>query len=246
MVSVFFTSFVVGFSGAMMPGPLLAMTLAQVARYGFWAGPAITFGHVIAEAAVVAALSAGLGRLLRQRAVIGAVGIGGGAFLAWMGWDILSSVAGYGLPEAGSMLAADGIRLASVADGLVVSVSSPHWVLWWATIGSAYVVWALQRGARFGIIAFYVGHILSDIVWYVAVSFGVAAGGLFVSDVVLQGVLAVCGLALLALGAFFAIGGVRTLVRGGRRWDNATRGSGVAAHNSDVAGGAAGGNRTGR
>jgi len=45
------TSFVVALSGALMPGPLLTVTVGEATRRGFWAGPLIILGHGILEMA---------------------------------------------------------------------------------------------------------------------------------------------------------------------------------------------------
>ena len=43
------TSFIVALSGALMPGPLLTVTVGEAARRGFWAGPLIIVGHALLE-----------------------------------------------------------------------------------------------------------------------------------------------------------------------------------------------------
>jgi threonine/homoserine/homoserine lactone efflux protein len=43
------TSFIVALSGALMPGPLLTLTVGEAARRGFWAGPLIIVGHALLD-----------------------------------------------------------------------------------------------------------------------------------------------------------------------------------------------------
>jgi threonine/homoserine/homoserine lactone efflux protein len=79
----------IGFSGAMMPGPVTTLIVTETARRGFIAGPLITIGHALLELAMVVALVFGLGDLLKQNAVAGTIGLLGGLFLLWMGFSIM-------------------------------------------------------------------------------------------------------------------------------------------------------------
>jgi threonine/homoserine/homoserine lactone efflux protein len=83
------TSFIVALSGALMPGPLLTLTVGESARRGFWAGPLIILGHAALELALVLLLLAGVGVWLHRPAILGTVGILGGGMLAWMGHGLL-------------------------------------------------------------------------------------------------------------------------------------------------------------
>ncbi|MCJ7662738.1 MAG: LysE family translocator, partial [Desulfobacterales bacterium] len=71
------SSFLVGLSGALMPGPVLTVTIAEATRRGFWAGPLIVLGHGIIEFTLFVALVLGLGSVLKHDLVFGVVGIGG-------------------------------------------------------------------------------------------------------------------------------------------------------------------------
>ena len=71
LAGIFITSFLVGLSGALMPGPVLTVTISQVASRGFLAGPLIVLGHGILELSLVAAVTLGLGRFITAEPVIG-------------------------------------------------------------------------------------------------------------------------------------------------------------------------------
>ncbi len=55
------TSFAVGLSGALVPGPMLTVTISDSLKRGFIAGPLIVIGHYIAELALILLIFAGLG-----------------------------------------------------------------------------------------------------------------------------------------------------------------------------------------
>ena len=57
---IFANSFLVGFSGAVSPGPLLAFNIKETVRIGFIAGPLVVAGHSLLELVTVGALAFGL------------------------------------------------------------------------------------------------------------------------------------------------------------------------------------------
>lgn len=59
-LAVFGTSFLVGLSGALAPGPLLALDIRESTQRGFWAGPYIATGHSLLELLVVILLAIGV------------------------------------------------------------------------------------------------------------------------------------------------------------------------------------------
>lgn len=206
---IFGTAFVIGLSGAVMPGPLLALTLGEAARYGFWAGPLLVLGHGILELALVIAVVLGLSNFIESDLVLSSIGIVGGAVLvvlglgtARRGWQRLPA------PTVGSAGLERNRKL--VLSGVFVSFSNPHWSLWWATIGMTYLLWSLKLGA-IGVASFFSGHILADLGWYALVAFIIATGKKAVPDATYHWLLIFCGLALVGLGVYFLASGVEFL-----------------------------------
>ena len=93
---VFFNSFIVGFSGAMMPGRLLVVGISETPRHGWRTGIIISVGHAIAEIGVVLVLVLGLAAFAKDELVTQVIAIVGGAALILMGLsmgrDILKTV----------------------------------------------------------------------------------------------------------------------------------------------------------
>ncbi len=203
---IFTTAFVIGFSGAMAPGPLLAYTITATARYGFWAGPLIVLGHAILELSLITLLVLGLDRFINSDSVTSTVGLAGGTVLVIMGF--LMARQGWRkttLPLESPAGIAQNRRV--ILAGIIVSMSNPYWFIWWATVGVLYLVWSRQLGTP-GIISFFTGHILSDLAWYALVSFIIATGRKIINDNVYSWLLFFCGLALIGLGAYFMASGI--------------------------------------
>ncbi|MGE5453909.1 MAG: LysE family transporter, partial [Methylocystaceae bacterium] len=199
------TAFMVGLSGALMPGPLLTVTITETARRGFRVAPQLMLGHALLELVLVVALVTGLAALLAYEAVSGVIGLIGGAFLLYLGWGMVKEAyqGTLSLTTAASEdQAIMGTGLHPIITGAVVSLSNPYWSLWWVTVGLGYVTIALGKGTA-GVAAFYSGHIMADFAWYMAVAGAVAGGRKFLSNSVYRAVIGVCGLFLLGLGLYF-------------------------------------------
>jgi threonine/homoserine/homoserine lactone efflux protein len=91
-ITLFVTSFIVALSGAIMPGPLLTVTITESSRRGMMTGPLLIAGHAILELALVVALLMGLAPLLKMEPVFIVIALAGSAVLLWMGVGMLKSL----------------------------------------------------------------------------------------------------------------------------------------------------------
>ncbi|MGD0620857.1 MAG: LysE family transporter [Thermacetogeniaceae bacterium] len=215
LLFIFTTAYVVALSGALMPGPLLTVTIKESLQQGWRSGLLTTAGHGLVEIALLALFALGLNRLLHLQWISMVIGIGGGLALLYMGVDIchsaLRGATGLDLEQDGGGVVRLGTasRLSSLKLGLIATVANPYWVLWWFTIGILYVTQALQAGI-IGLGSFYTGHILADLSWYVFVAGAVATGKRWLSTAAYRGILGVCGIFLLVLAAYFIYRGIGT------------------------------------
>ena len=212
LVAIFATSFLVSLTGALSPGPLTTLAVREGMRRGFWAGPALAVGHGAIELALVVALALGLNRLLDEEWLTATIALVGGTFLLWLGAQIIRTAPQQELVIGGQM--GDGeppARAASVlglaASGVAVSVANPFWILWWATVGTAYIATSLEEGAA-GVGVFYGAHFLTDLGWLSVIALTLATGRRIMSRRAYQGVLVACGVFLLGLGGWFLASGL--------------------------------------
>ncbi len=206
IVFIFFTSMFIGFSGALVPGPLLSVTVRETLKRGISAGPLLVSGHVLLELGVVLALVFGLGVFLVNPVVGGFFGLSGAAFLAWMGYGMVRESRQKNLQlETGEE--EKGSALGPVATGALVSLLNPYFTLWWGTVGAGYVVISLQYG-MVGIVSFFLGHISADFIWYTLVSWFLVRGSSNFSPKLYQGITGACGLFLIGMAVYFFYSGV--------------------------------------
>jgi len=218
IAAIFATSFLVGLTGALSPGPLTTLAIREGVRRGFWAGPALAAGHGALELALVVALALGLDRLLDDDAVTATIAFAGGGFLLLLGAQIIRTAprqelalgerAGPSDREAGRGWPSTAAGLA--LSGVAVSAANPFWLLWWATVGAAYIATSLEEGVA-GVGAFYGAHVLSDLAWLSVIAFALATGRRVMSRAAYRVILAGCGVFLLALGGWFLASGLGTV-----------------------------------
>ena len=202
MWGLFATAFLVGFSGALMPGPVMTVTITHSTRMGAKAGPLIVLGHGMVELVVFGAIIAGVGPFLESDLVSGLIAAVGSAVLLWMAVGMLRSLPTLSL----ELEAKPGAqrKATPLVDGMLLSLANPYFFIWWATVGLAFVSKAISLGMGiFGAFLFFLGHYMADLSCYTFLSITVSRGRNWITDRVYRVIIGVCALALLFFVAKF-------------------------------------------
>ncbi|MBU0908156.1 MAG: LysE family translocator, partial [Proteobacteria bacterium] len=98
-----------------------------------------------------------------------------------------------------------------VMAGIMFSLANPYWTIWWASIGLGYIIHSFKFGIP-GVLAFFTGHILADLLWYSLISFAIARGKRFFSDGFYRGLIGTCASLLVVFACYFLYSGLEKLV----------------------------------
>lgn len=203
LLAIFVSSFMVTLSGALMPGPLLTVTVTESSTRGATAGPLMIFGHGVLELLLVVALLGGLGSILTRDDVFVGISLAGAATLCWMAFSMVKS-----LPTLTLKVAPGGESQRNlVVAGIVLSAVNPYWSIWWASIGVGYITHSMHYGVL-GVATFFAGHLLADLAWYAFVSYGVARGRHLLTDTRYRVLIGGCALFLVLFSCYFLYSGV--------------------------------------
>lgn len=197
------SSFIIALSGAMMPGPLFAVTVSETPRRGWITGPVLVAGHGILELSLLLLIVSGLGSFLQMNETFIAVALVGGIFLFFMGLSMFRSLPKLSLQNEFNRQAKGSLFLS----GILLSLANPYWSFWWATIGLGYLVQSMEIGIL-GIVAFFTGHILGDLAWYSGVSLGVHKGKRILNDRLYRKIVFFCALILIGFSFYFIWKGI--------------------------------------
>ncbi len=194
----------ISLSGVMAPGAVTTAAIAQGAR-NRWAGVLMAVGHGIVEIPLIFFIMLGLGVWFQGAWFKIVVGFFGGAFLVWMGVGMWREV-GQADASPNKMLATGPLMT-----GVVLSISNPYFLLWWATVGLNLTIEARGLG-WVAFLLFALVHWLCDLVWLTILSFGAFHGTDVLGPRVQRVVLQVCGVALIAFGIHFAYRAIQLLL----------------------------------
>ncbi|MCX7914635.1 MAG: LysE family translocator, partial [Thermodesulfovibrionales bacterium] len=130
------SSFLIALSGAMMPGPLFAVTVSETPKRGWITGPILVVGHGVLELSLLLLIVSGLGNFLQMKEIFIAISFIGSIFLLSMAISMFRSLPKLTLNSEKQKQVKGSLFLS----GILLSLANPYWLFWWTTIGVGYVV----------------------------------------------------------------------------------------------------------
>ncbi|MEX1378373.1 MAG: LysE family transporter [Eubacteriales bacterium] len=211
MAAIFLKSILIGYSGAVMPGSLLAYVINQSLKKGIKTGYLAIAGHIVLEIALIVLIFLGLNQILSSTIAAIVISVLGGILLLFFGisgvLEIIKNKVGVNIDQEAKENS-DG-RI--VADGLLLSFTNPYFIIWWATIGMVLLYEAFNLFGYIGVIIFAIGHFIADLSWYMFVSGLVAKSKGFLPEKAYRTVAFVLSLALVGFGIKYLINGIQII-----------------------------------
>ena len=189
----------ISLSGVLSPGPITVTVVGRGSESPH-AGALVAIGHGIVEIPLMVAVFFGVGQLLDLPFVQAGIALAGGVFLLMMGVGMIRSF------RQGKIESSKRGR-APVIAGIVLSLGSPYFLIWWATVGAALILRSVEFGV-WGFVLFGLLHWLCDFVWSYFLSALSFRGGQFFGRRFQQAIFLVCGGLLLFFGVRLVIDGI--------------------------------------
>jgi len=207
MLAIFLQSLIIGYSGAIMPGPMFTYTVDKSMRYGIKPGILVSLGHAFLELTLVVLILAGLGKFLATDSANIIIGIIGGLILGYLGFNMLKEVYRNKIKFEAEVGETDRQGNVLVA-GMVLSATNPYFIIWWSAVGMALIMSAYHSFGIAGVALFYVGHILSDISWFTFIAALVSKTRHLINIRIYKAVIVILALCLIGFGVRFFAGSV--------------------------------------
>lgn len=150
-LDIILSGVLLGLSGGLAPGPLMALVISESLRSGISGGIKVAIAPLITDLPIIILSLLVLYRLANIDVALGLISLAGGTYLAYLGID--------GLRFKGIDLDTESVRSDSLKKGIIANFLNPSPYLFWFSIGAPLIVKASARGltapAAF-IIIFYV------------------------------------------------------------------------------------------
>ena len=196
--------FVVGISGAIMPGPLLVYTIQESLKKGKWVGALVILGHAIVEVFIFLLLALGLLSFFSAPEFTKAVSIIGGAALILMAFDSIKDLSS----KVDIKLKNKSYGL--VMGGVIFTAFNPGFPIWWLTAGTRLLMEGYAQMGLTGMIIVLIGHWGADLGWFLFVSYTASKGSRFLFEKGwYKGVRIALAALLAVIGTYFLWTGIR-------------------------------------
>lgn len=191
----------ISLSGVMMPGPVLAVTIAK-AQNEKYAGISISFGHGAIEIPLMILIYLGFSKYFASTAIKTGIGLIGGIMLIFMGIQLIKARIGANLTN--------NIKLPynSFVAGLITTGANPYFFIWWATVGTTLILTASTFGL-IGFLLFAIVHWSCDLVWNLFVSIATFKSKKLWSERTYKIVFGICSALLIGFGFWFILNAVK-------------------------------------
>ncbi|MCJ7648762.1 MAG: LysE family translocator [Candidatus Lokiarchaeota archaeon] len=208
MFEIFLFSFLLALTGALMPGPMLTFTIYKSIKQkrGYLAGIYIVLGHATIELIFISVLLAGALLLFQNILILTIIGIVGGILLVVYGFLVIKDVFITNISIEFENSNHKGFKGNSFLGGIIVSISNPSWEIWWIVTGLGFLILNnISFANPLGLMLFFLGHELGDVVWYIPISTIAYFGGKSLNHKIFKYILLACGAFMVIFGLYMAI-----------------------------------------
>lgn len=162
MLTLFFTALLLGLIFNAAPGAVFAEAIRLGVRGGFRPALAVQIGSLAGDALWAVLGLAGVGLLLQLDVLRLPIGIAGVLYLLWLAWDAWRAANKEFSLKPGAAMAHDGKALRS---GVLLSVTNPQNVAYWAALGSAMGAVGISQPTPEHYVTFFIGFMAASVLW---------------------------------------------------------------------------------
>jgi chemosensory pili system protein ChpE len=160
VLTIFSAAFGLGLLFNAAPGPIFAETVRRGIRDGFRSALAVQIGSIVGDAVWAVLGLMGVGLLLQLESLRLPIAIAGVAYLLWLAWEAWQESR-----RDFTVNAAGQTRDKALKSGILLSLTNPQNVAYWAAMGSAIRAVGVTVPTPSDYAIVFTGFMLSSTVW---------------------------------------------------------------------------------
>lgn len=161
MLNLFIAAFLLGLVYNAMPGAVFAETVRQGVRGGFAPALAVQLGSLTGDALWAILGLAGVGLLLQLEWLHAPVAVAGVCYLLYLAWDAWQAAS----RTFTAPLDTEQCRKEAMRVGMLISLTNPHNLAYWAAVGSAMGALGVENPQTIDYMIFFAGFMLCSLLW---------------------------------------------------------------------------------
>ena len=174
-ITTFGAAFMLGLVFSAAPGPIFAESIRRGLTGGFDEALRVQLGSLVGDATWAILGLAGVGILLQTDMLKIPIGLAGAGYLGWLAWDSWREAATSGQPPAeppedaqkseGAQESGTKVSGGAFRSGMVLSLSNPQNVAFWAALGSAFGSLGVDTPTTMDYSVFFTGFMVASVAW---------------------------------------------------------------------------------
>lgn len=161
MTMLFVSAFFLGLIFNAAPGAVFAETVRQGVRGGYRPALAVQLGSLVGDALWAVLGLVGIGLLLQLDWLRWPIGVAGTLYLLWLARDSWRAAGA----EFSVAMDAGSAQRTAVRAGVLLSVTNPQNIAYWAALGSAMGAVGVHEPSATDYGVFFAGFMVSSVVW---------------------------------------------------------------------------------
>jgi threonine/homoserine/homoserine lactone efflux protein len=123
---------IIGLTAGLAPGPLLALVISEILKYGRRSGIKVSLAPLFTDAPIIIVTFLIFNQLKDSNTILAFISISGGFFLIYLGYENLRAC------ESGFLTKSSKGR--SLQKAIITNALSPHPYIFWLSVGGSFIV----------------------------------------------------------------------------------------------------------
>lgn len=190
-----------GLTAGISPGPLLTLVISETLKHGRKEGFKVAVSPLFTDVLIVVASVFIFKELSQFNATLGFISLLGGLFIAYLGWETISTK---------PLVVGQSVSANSLRKGILANLLNPHPYIFWITVGAPLAIKAYQTSI-FAIIGYFLAFYICLTGSKILIAHLVSKSKTFISNSVYIWIMRVLGVCLFVFSGFFISEGIKYL-----------------------------------